>query len=72
MGNNNNRKLERPRKDRMLGGVCAAIANYFGLDSTLVRIAYALLTVFTAFSGIIVYFILLLIIPEEPNRFFGK
>ena len=69
---NNNRKMERPRKDRMLGGVCAAIANFFGWDSTLVRIVYVLLTVFTAFSGIIVYFILLLIIPEEPNRFFGK
>lgn len=66
------RKLERPRKDRMLSGVCAAIANYFGWDPVLVRIAYALLTVFTAFSGIIIYFILLLIIPEEPNRFFGR
>ncbi len=66
------RKMERPRKERMLSGVCAAIANYFGWDPTLVRIVYALLTVFTAFSGIIIYFILLLIIPEEPNRFFGR
>ena len=66
------RKMERPRKERMLAGVCAAIANYFGWDPTLVRIVYALLTVFTAFSGIIIYFILHLIIPEEPNRFFGR
>lgn len=66
------RKMERPRKERMLAGVCAAIANYFGWVPTLVRIVYALLTVFTAFSGIIIYFILLLIIPEEPNRFFGR
>ncbi len=66
------RRMERPRKERMLAGVCAAIANYFGWDPTLVRIVYALLTVFTAFSGIIIYFILLLIIPEEPNRFFGR
>ena len=66
------RKMERLRKERMLAGVCAAIANYFGWDPTLVRIVYALLTVFTAFSGIIIYFILLLIIPEEPNRFFGR
>lgn len=66
------RKMERPRKERMLAGVCAAIANYFGWDPTLVRIVYALLTVFTAFSGIIIYFILLLIIPEELNRFFGR
>lgn len=66
------KKMERPRKDRILAGVCAAIANYFGWDPTLVRIVYALLTVFTAFSGFIIYFILLLIIPEEPNRFFGR
>lgn len=66
------RKMERPRKGRMLAGVCAGIANYFGWDPTIVRIGYTLLTVFTAFSGFIVYFILLLIIPEEPNRFFEK
>lgn len=64
--------MERPRKDRILAGVCAAIANYFGWDPTLVRLVYALLTVFTAFSGIIIYFIMLLIIPEEPNRFFRR
>ena len=49
----------------MLAGVCAGIANYFGLDPTLIRIAYALLTVFTAFAGVIVYLLLWLIIPEE-------
>ena len=69
---NEQKKLERPSRDRMISGVCAAIANYFGLDPVLVRVGYALLTVFTAFSGIIIYFILLLIIPEEPNRFMGQ
>ena len=51
--------------DRMLGGVCGGLAEYFGLDPTLVRIAYALLTVFTAFSGIILYPILYWIIPSK-------
>lgn len=51
--------------DRMLGGVCGGLAEYFGLDSTLVRIAYALLTAFTAFSGIILYPILYWIIPSK-------
>ena len=51
--------------DRMLGGVCGGLAEYFGLDPTLVRIAYALLTAFTAFSGIILYPILYLIIPSK-------
>lgn len=51
--------------DRMLGGVCGGPAEYFGLDPTLVRIAYALLTAFTAFSGIILYPILYWIIPSK-------
>lgn len=51
--------------DRMFGGVCGGLAEYFGLDPTLVRIAYALLTAFTAFSGIILYPILYWIIPSK-------
>ena len=64
------KKLERPRAGRMLAGVCAAIAGYFGLDVTLVRVCYVLLTLFTAFSGVIAYFILVIVIPQEKNRYF--
>lgn len=60
----NNRKLTRSN-DRMIAGVCAGLAEYFGFDTTLVRVAYALLTVFTAFSGVIVYLILMIVIPER-------
>ena len=63
------KKMERPRTGRMLAGVCAAIANYLSLDVTVVRIAYVLLTIFTVFSGAIVYFIMMLLIPEEKNKF---
>ena len=59
------KKLTRPQNNKMLAGVCAGIASYFGLDPTLIRIAYALLTVFTVFSGAIVYLLLWIIIPEE-------
>ena len=64
------KKLERPRAGRMLAGVCAAIAGYFGLDVTLVRVGYVLLTLFTAFSGVIAYSILVIVIPQEKNRYF--
>ena len=63
------KKMERPRIGRKLAGVCAAIANYANIDVTVIRVAYTLLTIFTAFSGIIVYFILMLLIPEEKNNF---
>ena len=49
----------------MIAGVCAGLAEYFGFDATLVRVAYALLTVFTAFSGVIVYLILMIVMPER-------
>ena len=64
------KKLRRPRTGRMLAGVCAGIANYFALDPTVIRVVYTLTTVFTAFSGVIIYFLLMLIIPEEENRYF--
>lgn len=51
--------------DKKLGGVCAGIAEYFDIDPTWVRIAYATLTLFTAFSGIILYPILWIIMPEK-------
>ncbi len=64
------KRLERPRAGRMLAGVCAGIAEYFGLEVSLVRIGYVLLTLFTAFCGVLVYFILAVIIPQEKNRYF--
>ena len=54
----NNKKLTRSRKERMIAGVCGGLAEYFGWDPTLVRIVYALATIFTAFAGIIIYLIL--------------
>ncbi len=64
------KRLERPRAGRMLAGVCAGIAEYFGLEVSLVRIGYVLLTLFTAFCGVLVYFILVVMIPQEKNRYF--
>lgn len=54
--------------NRMIGGVCAGIADYFGWDITLVRIVYVLATFFTAFSGGIVYLLLWLIMPEASRE----
>ena len=61
----NNKKLTRSRKERMIAGVCGGLAEYLGWDPTLVRIVYVLATIFTAFAGVIIYFILWIIMPEE-------
>ncbi|MBP5276884.1 MAG: PspC domain-containing protein [Prevotella sp.] len=59
------KRLTRSVKDRMIGGVCGGIGEYLGVDPTAIRVAYALLTLFTAFCGILLYPILWIIIPER-------
>lgn len=62
-----NKKLTRS-ENRILGGVCAGIAEYFDLDPTIVRVAYTVLSVFSAaFPGILLYIILWIIIPDRKN-----
>ena len=61
------KKLYRVMKDKMLCGVCTGLAQYFGIDATLVRLAFVLLGLFG--PGILAYIIAALIIPEEPAPF---
>jgi phage shock protein PspC (stress-responsive transcriptional regulator) len=58
------KKLERSN-DRVWAGVCGGIAEYLDFDPVLVRIAYAFLTLFTCFSGLIFYFVLWIVMPEK-------
>ena len=60
------KRLVRPKKGKVFAGVCAGIANYFGIDPTIIRLLWALLTIFGGiFLGIIAYIIAAIIIPEE-------
>lgn len=59
------KKLRRSTTDYMLGGVCGGIAEYFDIDSTLVRVAYVLLTVCTAFCGTLAYILLCIVMPKR-------
>ena len=53
--------------NKMLGGVCAGISEYLDLDSTLIRILWAIIAIFTGIvPGIIVYIICWIIIPLNP------
>ena len=51
--------------NRLLGGVCGGFAEFIGIDPTIVRGVYAVLTLFTCFCGIILYPILYWIIPSK-------
>ena len=58
------KKLRRSN-DKMIAGVCAGLAHYFDLDPTVIRIVYVLLSIFTAFAGVLVYLIFWLVMPKE-------
>ncbi len=62
--NNGTKRLYRLREGRVVAGVCAGIAAYFGIDPTLVRLAFALFTVFGG-AGILLYLCAWIVIPEE-------
>ena len=58
--------LRRPYQDRMLAGVAAGLARYFGVDPMIVRIAFVVLTVVGG-AGIPLYLAGLLLIPDEGS-----
>jgi len=63
---NTNKRLYRSRTDKQLAGVCGGIAEYLNLDPTIVRIVWVILTL-AGGPGLILYIILALIVPEEPE-----
>jgi phage shock protein C len=63
-----NDRLYRSVDDRVLGGVCAGLADRLDLDPALVRIGYAILALVTAvFPLVVLYVIMVIVIPEEPS-----
>lgn len=61
------RKLYLSDKDRKIAGVCGGLADYFGIDSTIVRILWALAVVVSYGIGFILYLVFWLIVPREKN-----
>jgi len=62
----NDRKIFRSIDDYMIAGVCGGLANYFKIDSSLVRIIFVLL-ILSGGSGILIYLILWLVVPKEKG-----
>lgn len=60
------KRLYRSEKDRKVAGVCGGIAEYFGIDPTLVRLGTAILSCFWL-TGVIVYIIATIVIPNERD-----
>ena len=61
------RKLYRSRDDRMIWGVCGGIAQYFGIDPTIIRVLAILLTLVSHGAGFIAYIIMAIVVPLESS-----
>lgn len=61
------KRLYRSREDRMICGVCGGVAEYFNVDTTIIRLVVAIFG-FTG-TGIFVYILAAIIMPEGPKKY---
>ena len=59
------KRLLKSSVNRMICGVCGGIGDYFNVDPTVIRLIWTILTFCSVGSGIIVYIIAAVIIPES-------
>jgi phage shock protein PspC (stress-responsive transcriptional regulator) len=62
-------RLYRSRNDRMLAGVAGGVAEMLALDTSLVRIVWALLVVLTGGIALVLYIIMAFVVPEAPDGY---
>jgi phage shock protein PspC (stress-responsive transcriptional regulator) len=61
------KRLYRSRNDRKLWGVCGGLGKYFDIDPVIFRIVFVV-TIFFGLAGLLVYIIMTLIVPLEPEN----
>lgn len=61
------KRLYRSGKDKVIAGICGGIAEYFNIDSTIVRLIWAL-SILLWGMGIIAYIVAWIIIPRNPKH----
>lgn len=59
------KRLYRSRDNRMVAGVAAGLGEFLGIDSTIVRLAFAF-SFFLSGAGLLAYLIMWVVVPEEP------
>lgn len=63
------KKLYKSRTDKMFEGVCGGLGEYFNVDPTLIRLGFALAVLGGFGSGILIYIVLAVVVPEAPDTF---
>lgn len=62
---NDYKKLTRSRNNRMVCGVCGGLGEYLNVDPTIIRVVWAFLALAGLGTGLVVYIIAAIIMPEE-------
>jgi len=62
------RKLKRSRRDRVFGGVLGGLAEYFNIDSTLLRLIFIFLSFVSIKGAILLYIVLYIVMPDERKH----
>ena len=62
-----NKKLYRSRQDRIIAGICGGLGQYLGIDPTIIRVLFVLFSLPGAGTGIILYALMWVAIPREPE-----
>ncbi len=60
------KKLYRSRNNRMIAGVCSGLADFFGIDPTVVRLIFVAGTLLGFGSFVLIYLVLFIVVPEQP------
>ena len=65
----NGKKLYRSDENKMIAGVCGGIAEYFGVDPTLIRLAWVVFSLLGG-SGLLAYILAAIIIPRDDSNLY--
>jgi phage shock protein C len=60
-------RLYRSKNNRILGGVCAGLGEHLDVDPTVIRLIWAVVTLLSFGTGIIIYILAWIIIPEDDT-----
>jgi phage shock protein PspC (stress-responsive transcriptional regulator) len=66
------KKLYRSRSQKMLGGVCGGLSEYFEIDVSVVRVLWVIGTLLSIGLGILAYLVMLIVFPENPEEIENK
>jgi phage shock protein C len=61
------KRLCRSQKDRQVAGICGGLRDYMNCDSTLIRVAWVVVTFLSAGLALLAYLVLILVIPNEDQ-----